>query len=173
MWRKEICPYYLVWVRGASPRVSLTLFTTPLAHTFFMNMSMNINNFGGTINYNDHHKEFTISGASTNVSDIVRSFFSEDITPVQEVEPSEKEYCIYICREKLEEQGIYSLDEFEKMFANATKGTAPELASFLKRYKAQGTLDFMGHSKRQIFDNIRAHYAEMREYDYPNFAAAY
>jgi len=138
-----------------------------------MNMSMNINNFGGTINYNDHHKEFTISGASTNVSDIVRSFFSEDITPVQEVEPSEKEYCIYICREKLEEQGIYSLDEFEKMFANATKGTAPELAGFLKRYKAQGTLDFMGHSKRQIFDNIRAHYVEMREYDYPNFAAAY
>ena len=44
-------------------------------------MSMNINNFGGTINYNDHHKEFTISGASTNVSEIVRSFFSEDITP--------------------------------------------------------------------------------------------
>ena len=42
---------------------------------------MNINNFGGTINYNDHHKEFTISGASTNVSEIVRSFFSEDITP--------------------------------------------------------------------------------------------
>lgn len=173
MWRKEICPYYLVWVRGASPRVSLTLFTAPLTHTFFMNMSMNINNFGGTINYNDHHKEFTISGASTNVSEIVRSFFSEDITPVQEVEPSEREYCIYICREKLEEQGIYSLDEFEKMFANATKGTAPELAGFLKRYKAQGTLDFMGHTKRQIFDNIRAHYVEMREYDYPNFAAAY
>jgi hypothetical protein len=59
------------------------------------------------------------------------------------------------------------------MFANATKGTAPELAAFLKRYKAQGILNFMRHSKRQIYDNLRAHYPEMRDYDYPNFAAAY
>ena len=138
-----------------------------------MTMSMQINNFGGTINYNDHHKEFTINGATSNVPEIVRSFFSEDVVPVEENKTVQKEYCIYICREKLEEQGIYTIDEFENMFANASKGTAPELAAFLKRYKAQGILNFMGHSKRQIFDNIRAHYSEMREYDYPNFAAAY
>lgn len=67
-----------------------TSFVVPYAHTFFMNMSMNINNFGGTINYNDHHKEFTISGASTNVSEIVRSFFSEDSKPQnEEVEPED------------------------------------------------------------------------------------
>lgn len=81
--------------------------------------------------------------------------------------------CAYICREKLMEQGLYTLDEFERMLGNATKGTAPELAEFLKRYKAQGLLDFKGHSKKQIFDNLRAHFPEMRDYDYPNFAAAF
>ena len=84
-----------------------------------------------------------------------------------------KEYCEYICRERLQEQGLYSLDEFEQMLANATKGIAPDLAAFLKRYKAQGVIDFMGHSKRQIFDNLRKHFPEMRNYDYPNFAAAF
>lgn len=129
----------------------------------------------GTLNDHsqDHSKHVTINAPGADISSLVRSFFAEDVEPVQENKPTQREYCIYICREKLEEQGIYTLDEFEKMFANATKGTAPELAGFLKRYKEQGTLDFMGHSKRQIFDNIRAHYPEMREYDYPNFAAAY
>ena len=57
-----------------------TSFVAPYAHTFFMNMSMNINNFGGTINYNDHHKEFTISGASTNVADLIRTFMQDEPT---------------------------------------------------------------------------------------------
>lgn len=92
----------------------------------------------------------------------------------EEPKPQEQQdYCIYICREKLQEQGIYTLDEFEQMMANASKGIASDFASFLKRYKAQGILNFMGHSKKQIFDYFRAHYPEMRAYDYPNFAAAY
>ena len=89
----------------------------------------------------------------------------------QQEKPAPKEYCIYICREKLQEQGIYTLDEFELMTGNASKGTATDFAAFLKRYQAQGILNFMGHSKRQIFDNLRAHYPEMRAYEYPNFAA--
>ena len=84
-----------------------------------------------------------------------------------------KEYCEYICREKLDEQGIYTIDEFEKKFGAATKGTAPELAEFLIRYKAQGLLNFKKHTKKQIYDNLRKHFPEMRDYDYPNFAAAY
>ena len=47
-------------------------------------MSINITNLGGTINYNDHHKEVTINTHGTNVADIVRTFMSEsaeDITP--------------------------------------------------------------------------------------------
>ena len=88
-------------------------------------------------------------------------------------EPTGKEYCMYICREKLREQGLYTLDEFEQMIANAAKEPAMQFAKFLVRYRQQGILDFMGHTKRQIFDNMRAHFPEMRDYDYPNFAAAY
>ena len=57
--------------------------------------------------------------------------------------------------------------------AKVVKGTAPELATFLKRYHKQGLLDFKGHSKKQIFDHLRQHFPEMRDYDYPNFTAAF
>ena len=46
---------------------------------------MNINNFGGTINYNDHHKEATFHvPPGTNPADLIRAFMSdraEDVTP--------------------------------------------------------------------------------------------
>ena len=127
-------------------------------------MTNNINKFG-VINFYENN--------SNKQTDNKQKQQIEDIIPVADNKPAQKEYCIYINREKLLEQGIYTIDEFERMFANATKGTAPELAAFLKRYKAQGILNFMRHSKRQIYDNLRAHYPEMRNYDYPNFAAAY
>ncbi len=90
-----------------------------------------------------------------------------------QVDAAKIDYCMYICREKLQDQGIYTIDEFEQMMADASKGIASDFAGFLKRYKAQGVLDFMSHSKKQIFENLRAHYAEMRQYAYPNFAAAF
>lgn len=90
--------------------------------------------------------------------------------------PEEKtveSYCEYINREKLAEQDIYTLDEFEKMFAKATKGEAPELAAFLHKYEKLGILDFKEHGKKKIYETLRAHFKEMREYSYTNFAAAY
>lgn len=90
--------------------------------------------------------------------------------------PEEKpveSYCEYINREKLAEQDIYTIDEFEKMFAKATKGEAPELAAFLHKYEKLGILDFKGHGKKKIYVTLRAHFKEMREYSYTNFAAAY
>ena len=117
---------------------------------------------GGTININNNAAP----------QPATKQRVCEEVEPVQTQDVS-KEYCEYICRERLQEQGLYSLDEFEQMLANATKGIAPDLAAFLKRYKAQGVMNFMGHTKRQIFDNLRAHFPEMRNYDYPNFAAAF
>lgn len=89
-----------------------------------------------------------------------------------EEKPAES-YCEYINREKLAEQNIYTLDEFETLFAKATKGEAPELAAFLHKYEKLGILDFKGHSKKKIYENLRAHFKEMREYSYTNFTAAY
>ena len=85
----------------------------------------------------------------------------------------EKDYCEYINRDNLQEQGLYTLDEFERMMSAAAKEPAPQFAKFLKRYLEQGNLDFHGHNKKQIFDNLREHFTEMRDYDYSNFAAAY
>lgn len=146
-----------------------TSFVTPYAHTFFMNMSMNINNFGGTINYNDHHKEFTISGASTNVSEIVRSFFSEDITPVQEVEPKQNTNFPFIVSVKLEELGLYSLEEFQCLYREAIGGNAKTLASFLKKYHELKVLDFEGKNKKQIFTKLQECFPDQISYDYNNF----
>ena len=134
---------------------------------------MNKNYFAPGANYYDNHKEVTINNPGANSVDLLRAALAEDIAPVQEEKPAHKDYCEYICREKLQEQGLYTLDEFEQMIANASKGIASDFAAFLKRYKDQGILNFMGHSKRQIFDNFRAHYPEMRAYEYPNFAAAF
>jgi hypothetical protein len=116
------------------------------------------------IHDNPHSTIYTTTPSNTK---------SEQKTIEEASKSANKEYCIYICREKLQEQGIYTIDEFEQMMANASKGIASDFAAFLKRYQAQGILNFMGHSKRQIFDNFRAHFPEMRAYDYPNFAAAY
>lgn len=84
-----------------------------------------------------------------------------------------KEYCEYINREKLAEQKRYSLDEFEAMFAKATKGEAPELAAFLQKYQKLGVLDMKGHNKKKIYETLRAHFKEMRDYSYQNFTTAY
>lgn len=120
-----------------------------------------------------------MSGGTININNIASSETAkkkqpvcEDIEPIQSQEDVNK-YCEYICRERLREQGLYSLDEFEKMLANAAKEPAPQFAKFLNRYKQQGNLDFLGHTKRQIFDNFRKHFPQMREYDYSNFAAAF
>ena len=134
-----------------------------------MNMSMNINNFGGTINYNDHHKEFTISGASTNVSEIVRSFFSEDITPVQEVETKQNTNFPFIVSAKLEELGLYSLEEFHCLYREAVGGNAKTLASFLKKYRELRVLDFEGKNKKQIFTKLQECFPDQISYDYNNF----
>lgn len=96
----------------------------------------------------------------------------------QQQEPNAAEnaqtgYCEYISRENLKEQGLYSLDEFEQMIAKAAKETSTQFATFLKKYRQQGNLDFHGHSKMQIYKNFRAHYPQMRAYNYNTFAAAF
>ena len=168
-------PHYpcVAWVGGVFSVSLPTLLGTPSIYAFILLMSTNNYYNFGTIS-NDHSKHVTVNvPAGTNVADIVRTFMADDVEPVQEDTPQRREYCIYICREKLEEQGIYTLEEFEDMMANASKGIATDFAAFLKRYKAQGILNFMGHSKRKIFDYFRDHYPEMRAYEYPNFAAAF
>ena len=131
----------------------------------------------GSINHN-HCQEITVHSSDIDINSLIHSFFSGNKESVQTEDTTcaknaQMTYCEYIHRENLREQGLYSLDEFEQMIATAAKQPAPQFAKFLKRYQKQGNLDFHGQDKKQIFDSLRKHFPEMREYDYPNFAAAF
>ncbi len=88
-------------------------------------------------------------------------------------EQQKKEYCEYINREELAKQGMYTLDEFEDMFAKATQEKAPQLAAFLRKYEQRKILDFKGHDRKKIYKTLRAHFPQMRHYSYPNFDSYY
>ena len=130
---------------------------------------MNKNYFAPGANYYDHSKSLTINGATTNVSELVRSFFSEDITPVQEVEPKQNTVFPFIVSPKLEELGLYTLEEFQCMYREAVGGNAKTLAAFLKKYRELKVLDFEGKNKKQIFTKLQDCFPDQISYDYNNF----
>lgn len=121
---------------------------------------------------NVQHKIEKVESGGIGIQIVNNGSVADENASVQQSDQP-RSYCEYINREKLQEFNIYTLDEFEAMFAKATKGTAPELAAFLKKYRELKVLDFGKHDKKQIFENLRAHFKEMRQYEYPNFAAAY
>lgn len=57
------------------------------------------------------------------------------------------------------------------MYREAAESDAKTLATFLKKYRQMGVLDFHGYSKKQIFKCIRAYFPTMRKYGYDNFVA--
>lgn len=121
---------------------------------------------------NVQHKIEKVENGGIGVNIVNNGNIASETTAVEQSDQP-CSYCEYINREKLKELNLYTIDEFEAMFAKATKGTAPELAAFLKKYRDLKMLDFGKHDKKQIFENLRAHFKEMRQYEYPNFAAAY
>lgn len=81
--------------------------------------------------------------------------------------------CKYINVQKLKEFGVYTTDEFEKMFAKKVGEHASDLALFLNKYEGTGILNFENDSKKDIFETLKAHFPSMKHYSYSNFAAAY
>ena len=79
--------------------------------------------------------------------------------------------CRYIDINALHREGIYSLDEFEKMLRKAAESTASTLGKFLHKYEKIGYLDFHGESKKNILNHLEECYPTMRKYKYKNFAA--
>ena len=90
----------------------------------------------------------------------------EDVTPIEKHIP-----CPFVVTEKLTDLGLYSLEQFEIMYREAAESDAKTLATFLKKYRQMGVLDFHGYSKKQIFKCIQAHFPTMRKYGYDNFVA--
>lgn len=135
---------------------------------------MSTNNYYnyGTIN-NDHSKHVTINSNGANVTDIVRSFFAEDVEPVQEEKPVHSNVLPFLVPEKLAALGTYSVDEFDAMYHDAVKGGAPKLAKFIKHYKELEVFDTKGYNKKETFEVLKAYFGAELDFGYPNFAAYY
>jgi len=131
----------------------------------------NYYNFG-TIN-NDHSKHVTINNAGANVNDIVRSFFAEEVEPVQEEKPVKKATLPFFVPEKLAALGTYTVEEFEDMYHDAVQGGAPKLAKFLKHYSELEVFDTKGYNKKETFEELKAYFGKELDFGYPNFAVYY
>ena len=133
----------------------------------FLNHSMKkivINHFHIHGNY--------IAGDGIDIHDNPSPIKTTDIVTVEDVTPIEKHIpCPFVVTEKLTDLGLYSLEQFEIMYREAAESDAKTLATFLKKYRQMGVLDFHGYSKKQIFKCIRAHFPTMRKYGYDNFVA--
>ena len=88
----------------------------------------------------------------------------EEVTPIVEHAP-----CPFLVPEKLTELGLYTPEQFESMFREAAESDAKTLATFLKKYRQMGVLDFKGKDKKQIFAELRACFPTMKRYSYSNF----
>ena len=88
----------------------------------------------------------------------------EEVTPIESHTP-----CPFLVPEKLTELGLYTPEQFESMFREAAESDAKTLATFLKKYRQMGVLDFKGKDKKQIFAELRACFPTMKRYSYSNF----
>ena len=79
----------------------------------------------------------------------------------------------FIVSEKLEELGLYTLEEFQSLYREAVGGNAKTLASFLKKYRELKVLDFEGKNKKQIFNKLQECFPDQIKYDYNNFISYY
>ena len=88
----------------------------------------------------------------------------EDVTPIEKYTP-----CPFLAPEKLTELGLYTQEQFGSMFREAAESDAKTLATFLKKYRQMGVLDFKGKDKKQIFAILRSSFPSMKQYSYRNF----
>ena len=88
---------------------------------------------------------------------------------VGKTEGVSKQTMPFIVSPKLEELGLYTLEEFQCMYREAVGGNAKTLASFLKKYRELKVLDFEGKNKKQIFTKLQDCFPDLIKYEYTNF----
>ena len=123
----------------------------------------------GTINNNtqDNHREMTVNvSKDADVSELIRAFMGDS---KQQNPPKQNLTFPFIVPQKLEELGLYTLEEFQCMYREAVEGNAKTLASFLKKYHDLYVLDFEGKNKKQIFNTLQAFFPNQIKYEYNNF----
>jgi regulator of replication initiation timing len=95
----------------------------------------------------------------------------EDITPVQEVKTEQKQTLPFLVPAKLQELGVYTLEEFENKYREAVEGGANVLAPFLKKYRELQVLDMGRRNKKETFEELKAFFGDQMRFGYTNFVA--
>lgn len=127
-------------------------------------MPLIIKNNTGTINHIENSEVTFNNGKITSK----KKLSAEDVVdvPFEEV----TSYCEYIVKEKFKSGSEYSISEFEGMLHKSSKQGAPKFVEFLRANERKGYLDFHGDSKQDVYDKFRAHFPDMKNYSYKNFA---
>lgn len=130
---------------------------------------MNKNFFAPGAIYNDNHKEITINAPGADVSSIVRSFFAEDVEPVQEEKPApETEYFPYLTKKCFEQKRV---DAVEAEIQAARKGTAEDMWRTLWNNENLGYMEIEHINANTLYRAIEKWYGKL-PYTERNFRGA-
>lgn len=116
---------------------------------------MSTNNiYIGTLNDHsqDHSKHLTING-NADVASLVRSFFAEDVTPAQEVEPAETiESIIFTKKAKQEHKEAYIIAALQKSVQGRNDKTRAFVQE-LQEWQEGGYVD-AHYNARVMYDEL-------------------
>ena len=111
------------------------------------------------------HADFT--EMNNKIADLHRQLYE----PIVRAQAGEQ--CRYIDVDALNKSGVYTLEDFEKKLRKACESDARVLAVFLRKYEKIGYLDFHSENKKRILAHLQECFPTMKQYGYPNFAAAF
>ena len=111
----------------------------------------------GGKHYHSYHDEKEI---------FVQQNKAEDVE-FEEVPP----YCSYLNIDGIKKVGIWTVEQVQKKLEEKSQLGADEFVEFLRDYEEKDYLDFLGHSKRQVFHTLRSELPMMRKYGESNFYA--
>lgn len=127
----------------------------------------------GTYNDNsqDHHREMTVNvPAGTNVSDLVRAFFSKDAEDIQaeEVKPNKQNY-FSLLTEQCRKEG--KIERVEAELSTACKGSAVWLWSVIHTNEALGYIATNHLDAQDVYNAFTDYFGEL-PYNVRNFRGA-
>lgn len=137
---------------------------------FFSIMSNNYIHIGTLNDHSqDHSKHVTINNPGADVSSLVRSFFAEDITPVQEEAPERNnDHFPYLTKKCFEEKRV---DAVEAEIQAARKGTAEAMWRTLWNNENLGYIEVEPIDATTLFREIEKWYGKL-PYTERNFRGA-
>lgn len=127
----------------------------------------------GTLNDNsqDHHREMTVNvPAGTNVSELVRAFFSKDAEDIQaeEVQPNKQDY-FPLLTEQCRKEG--KIERVEAELSTACKGSAAWLWSVIHTNEALGYIATNHLDAQDVYNAFTDYFGEL-PYNVRNFRGA-